>query len=134
MPLPFGQAHWGGQEVRGKFQCTRWPPHPLEFSGAPWTLVSPAFPCYLTNQEAFRLLRQLSWPLRRGLHGAEATPVLGLLGRVVMSSEHRVFRAGKGCLMDLSASLKDLQGLARYTQTLDEDMDPWSNFLPKGSL
>lgn len=36
--------------------------------------------------------------------------------------------------MDLSASLKDLQGLSRHTQTLDEHMDPWSNFPPKGSL
>lgn len=32
--------------------------------------------------------------------------------------------------MDLSVSLKDRQGLARHTQSLNEDTDPW----PKGSL
>lgn len=67
------------------------------------------------------------------MHGAEAAPVLGLLGLPCPQSTESLGWE-RGVFYGFSVSLKDLQGLARHSQTLDEDMDPWSNFLPKGSL
>lgn len=134
MPLPFGEAYWGGQEVRRKSQCTRWPP---PGSGVFWCSMNISVPyiSLLSDQPGsiqaakialFAPQKRFAWcwgyPFFRPI-------------RVAMSSEHLVFRVGKGCFfVDLSVSLKDLQGLASHTQTLDEDIGPWSNFLPKGSL
>lgn len=69
--------------------------------------------------------------LRRGLHDAEC-PCFRQGCHVPRAQS---LRGGKRVsFVDLSVSLKDLQGLARHIESLNEDTDPWPSFPPKDSL